>query len=133
MGRGAICGGGEDFCGAGRVAVSSAREPRTSEITRVVSMAGGGADDCRGGNVGRECGGWWLCGDDRGGVYGGREWGGCSGGGGWCSRGGGRELLGFNERLDLRLNGGVSFESGEVESQGETDGGNGGGDIGVCL
>ena len=44
MGRGAIGGGGEDLCGAGRVAESSAREPRTSVMTRkVVSVAGGGA------------------------------------------------------------------------------------------
>ena len=39
-------GGGEDFCGAGGVAVSSARKPRTVVMTAVASMgAAGGAKD----------------------------------------------------------------------------------------
>ena len=45
IGSGAIGGGGEDVCGAGGVAVSSARLPRTSVMTsEAVSTACGGAD-----------------------------------------------------------------------------------------
>ena len=46
MGSGAMGSGGEDVCGAEGVAVSSARETRTVEMTRLASMgAGGGAED----------------------------------------------------------------------------------------
>ena len=42
-GSGTIGGGGEDFCGVGGVAVvSSAREPRTVDMTAVASMVGAG-------------------------------------------------------------------------------------------
>ena len=45
-GSGAMGGGGEDFCGAGVAAVSSAREPRKEVMTVVASMGGaGGARD----------------------------------------------------------------------------------------
>ena len=46
MGSGAMGEGGDDVCGAGIVAESSAREPRTVEMTRLASMgAGYGAED----------------------------------------------------------------------------------------